>query len=143
MHGVKSSAGGRATVMFLAWNITAPAAIGSVPIVALMANDPPPYAAWDSSGWLMLMMMPVTGLAAGLLGLRRSSMFLAVTGSYWVAQSLTGWLATCSDIGSSASCGPGAGAGGLLFAAGLAMVLGVTPLTVVYAIASRRRRLES
>ena len=109
----------------------------------LTTIDPPPYAAWDSRGYLLLMMMPVTGLAAGLLGLRRDSVLLAVAGSFWVAQSLAGWFATCLDIGSSASCGPGAGILGLVFAAFLAAVLGVVPLSVVYAIASRGRRNEA
>ncbi len=122
--------------MFLAWDIAIPAAIGSIPMLAFMTVDPPPYSSWDSAGYLLFLIMFVTGSVAGLLGLRHGSVFIAIAVSFWIAQSVGGWFAVCGDITSSASCGPSNGATGLVFAAVLSLILGVAPLLTVYWISS-------
>jgi hypothetical protein len=128
-----------ATEVSFAWNVAVPAAAGFIPIFVLLVIRHPPYSSWDSWGYLVLLMLPVSGLATGLLGLRRGSVYLATAGSFWAAQSLAVWLSACSDITSRASCGLSTGISGLAFAAVLAAALGTVPLTVVYAIATRVR----
>jgi hypothetical protein len=124
----------------LAWNVAVPAAVGSIPIVVLLVVRHPPYTAVDPWGMLLLVTVPVCGLVAGLLGRRTGSAYLVMAGSFWVAQSLALWISVCSDVASGASCGMRSGTGGLAFAALLVALLGVAPLTVAYAIASRTRR---
>jgi len=132
------------TWRYVAWNVVVPAAIGSVPIVVLMLIDPPPYATFDRAGMLMLVLLPVCGLVAGLLGRHPATAYLDVAISFWIAQSLAMWFSTCTNQYSGASCGPGGGVldglGGLAFAAGLAGLLGVLPLTVVFKFAKRAYR---
>ena len=130
----------RLTRMFAAWNIAVPAAIGSVPILAFMAINPPPYAAWDGAGYGLFLVILVTGIVAGLTGPRPGSIFIVIALSFWVAQSFAGWFASCTNITSSTSCGPGAGAGGLLLAALTSLILGVGPLAGAYRISSRGLR---
>lgn len=136
MQRIDIREGKRTTGMFLAWDIAVPAAIGSIPVLGLMAIKPPPYPVWDSTGYVLLLVMIMTGLTAGLLGLRRGSVFIAVGVSFWLAQSFAGWYGTCVDITSATSCGPGAGADGLFFAAIVSLVLGVGPLAAMYCISS-------
>jgi hypothetical protein len=131
--------GKRAPEAYFAWNVAVPAAAGFVPVFVLLLIRHPPYPPFDSWGNLVLLTLPVCGLATGLLGLRRGSVYLATAGSFWVAQSLAVWLSVCSGIAPGASCGLSTGIEGLAFAAVLAAALGTVPLTVVYAIATRTR----
>lgn len=130
-------AGGKRTIgMTIVWDIAIPAAIGSIPLIAFMAVNPPPYSAWDSGAYQLFLIMLVTGSVAGLLGLRHGSVFVAIAGSFWVAQSFVGWYSVCGDITSSASCGPSNGTNGLVFASIISLFLGVAPLLTVYWISS-------